>query len=113
MSNYPKAVYKAPGTELIDGKHFTSKVVTDDAEHEQALDDGWHDSAAEADEAYQATISPEDDGDKQGKPTRAELEQKATDLGIKFRPQTSDTKLLKAIEERLASSQSSDPDAEQ
>jgi hypothetical protein len=112
MSKYPMAVYKAPGDEVIDGKHFTSKVVADESEHDQALDDGWHESPADADEAHQKTVKADESkaaDDQSGKPTRDELVQKAKELGIAFKPQTSDKKLLEAIEERLQSQASDSP----
>lgn len=96
MSQYPKALYKLGGVEMVDGEAFTT-ALAHDAEHEQSMSaDGWHVSP---DAAKIAEAKPED-GDE-ASPTRAELEQKATELKIKFDGRTSDEKLAAKIAEAL------------
>lgn len=104
--NYPKAVFRAPGVELVDGQGVTSRVVADGEQLEQALADGWHEKASAAVQAHQdeldAAAAREKKQDEPAAPTRAELEQKAKELGISFKPQTSDKKLAADIEAKLA-----------
>lgn len=77
-------------------------------EHAQALKDGWFDTVLEAEGAepvapappapdYKAPDAP-DDGPL---PTRAELEAKAEELGIKYNPQLGDKRLAALIQEKL------------
>lgn len=102
--HFPKAVFMAPGSELVDGHGVTSRVVTDQVALEQALADGWHESAPAAIEAHQAVLDaqkPKTDDDNRA-PTRAELEQKAAELGISFKAQTSNKKLAEDIAAKLA-----------
>lgn len=102
--HFPKAVFFAPGEELVDDLKVTSRVVSDADALEQALADGWHETAAAAAEAHQAKLDaqkPKSD-DENRAPTRAELEQKATELGIPFKAQTSNKKLADEIAAKLA-----------
>jgi hypothetical protein len=69
--------------------------ITDAANHAEfsaLLSDGWMDSPKSANSAELQNDGP---------PTRAELEQKATELALKFDGRTSDAKLGKMIEEAL------------
>ena len=90
-------LYKAPGPYEIHGGHFDYIIV--DADEEGAIDSakaaGWFETTPEAKEAYDATKAAEVKlpADNLLPPTRAELEQKANDLGIKFNGKTSDKKL--------------------
>lgn len=90
--NYPKALFRAPGEEVIEGHRVTSRVVKTADEHEAALADGWH-------ETVDAAASDPQDNKP---PTRAELETKAVELGINFKPSTSDKKLAANIAAKLA-----------
>lgn len=102
--HFPKAVYMAPGVEIVDGSGVTSRVVADQAALDQALADGWHETAPGAIEAHQAVLDahkPKAD-DETRAPTRAELEQKAAELGISFKAQTSNKKLADEIAAKLA-----------
>ena len=90
----PTMVYRHPGKHKIHGSTFDYKIV--DAETEElddALSDGWFRTTLEALEGV-----PSDDE----KPTREELELKAKELGIGYRSDISDKKLLARIEEVLA-----------
>ncbi len=127
MSQYPKALYKFGGLELVDGEPFTT-ALAHDAEHEESLStEGFYASAgaakkaagiaeqevsiqsAAADEPVTPVRTATDDGldpvepvaDEAAPPTRAELEQKATELKIKFDGRTSDEKLAAKIADAL------------
>lgn len=83
-------LYKFPGPHEIHGGRFDYTVVPDE-QIEQALAEGWHlttDAAKAAEEAPQ---------EESAAPTRAELEAKATELGIKFDGRTSDKTLGEKI----------------
>ncbi len=105
--HFPKAIFTAPGDELVDGEGVKSRVVTSQDELDLALADGWHETPRGALDAHQAVLDAQRKADEEAKdenraPTRAELEQKATELGIAFKAQTSDKKLAEAIATKLA-----------
>lgn len=124
-NDYPRMLYKAMGAvgallcEAMHGGHFATKIVNDEAEHEEAAADGWHigteeakqalaDAKAAADaaaktaaEAGAGTGGP-DQTDDSAPPTRAELEQKARELGIEFNHRHVDKTLAKMISDKLA-----------
>ena len=92
-------VYKHPGKHKIHGDLFDYKIVDAEPEEEggeseldQALSDGWFKTTTEAKEGI-----PSDDE----MPTRAELEAKAEELGIKFQANWKDGTLLEKINEAL------------
>ena len=58
---------------------------------------GWFLTTPEAKAAHEAPAEPKEDS----KPTREELEQKATELGLKFDGRTSDRKLSDLIDAKL------------
>lgn len=118
-------LYKCPGPHDIHGGHFDYTIV--DADQDGAVDaalaDGWtlttpeavalRDKAladaktaqeAEAERLAQAALA-----DDSKPPTRAELEQMATSLGLPFNKQSTDKKLAKLIE--AASAADKDPAA--
>ena len=91
-------LYKAPGPHEIHGGHFDYTIVDADVEGEleQAIEEGWFlttDAAKEAGDAVKAKREAE----LNAPPTRAELETKANELGIKFNDKTSDKKLADLI----------------
>jgi hypothetical protein len=89
-------VYR-PGAELIHG-HLVDYRVIDADEVEQALAEGWFRTPTEAGEsAKPAPAVPADDAPV----TRAELQAKAKELGIKFDGRTTDKKLADAIAAKL------------
>lgn len=95
-------LYKYPGDTDINGKGFDYTIVDDD-KVEQAIADGWHLTTGEA-VAASAADKPEDvhaTVDDNAPPTRAELEAKAAELGIKFDGRTGDKKLGELITEKL------------
>lgn len=110
MDQFPQMLYKAGGPEQIHGGAFSTLTVNDEAEHAAALADGWCENTPDALDADQAAKerAARDAAAKLAAasdikpPTREELEQKANELGIAFKPQTSDKKLAEAIAAKLA-----------
>ena len=100
-------LYKAPGPHEIHGGHFNYTIV--DADEGGAIDaaksDGWFLTTPEAAEAYEATKpkAPTQKPDDLLPATRAELEQKANELKLKFTAKTSDEELSKLISTKLGS----------
>jgi hypothetical protein len=98
---YPRILYRV-GTacELESGAYDWA--AAKNAEHmAELLADGWHlDQYAAKDagaEAVSEWIEPEPEAPADHPPTRAELEQKATELGLKFDGRTGDKKLSALI----------------
>lgn len=102
MDFEPTIVYKASGPHQRLGGTFDYKGVNTQEEFDAAIETGWY---ATLDEAVapklqqvggtpqtQATDAP---------PTRAELEQKAAELGLKFDGRTGDKKLGEMIADAL------------
>lgn len=88
-------LYK-PGNQFKwEGLSLDSLIVAE-SEIEAKLSEGWFLSPFDAKQPE--PIAPPE---PKGPPTRAELEQKATELKIKFDGRTSDTKLAYLIEEAL------------
>jgi hypothetical protein len=105
MNRFPQAVFRAGGAELIEGEAFTSRMVQDEAEFDAAQAEGFHattDEAIAAKLQEPAAADEQDDAADNAPPTRAELELKAKELGIAFKPHTSDKKLGEAIDAKLA-----------
>lgn len=102
--NYPRNVYKSPGSHDCQGGSFDLMSVNDEEEHEIAIIDGWHDSIPDALEGKKSTpvekITPvvEDDN---APPTRDEMLAKAKELGIKVDGRWSDERLMQEIESKL------------
>jgi hypothetical protein len=101
---YPVFVYKDKGPHQRAGGTYDHKIVETEQEFEASLADGWFPTLPEAIEgklvAQEGTLgltNSDDQGQDQTKdnepPTRAELEAKAVELGIKFTDKTSDKKL--------------------
>jgi hypothetical protein len=105
QNQYPRMLYKADGSEEIHGGKFSTTIVHDEAEQAAALAAGWELTTTEATDAAKPTpaptpaptLAPRDDAP----PTRAELEQKAHELGVEFAPNIGDKKLLERIEAKL------------
>lgn len=95
---FPRLVYKGgPATHLL---------VQDEDQLEAALADDWFLTVPEAIRGV-ADVKPvevdqaDESNDNTRAPTRAEMEAKATELGIKFDGRTSDKKLLELITTKL------------
>lgn len=100
--NYPRLVYKSPGHEGAGKLTYSTLAVAGDDELAAALADGWHGSLSEALAPPAPTPAPAPEPiDETSGPTRAELEQMATELGIKFDGRTADKTLLAKINEAL------------
>lgn len=102
MDFEPTIVYKASGPHQRLGGTFDYKGVNTQEEFDAAIEAGWYPTLDEA----VATKLLQGAGTAQlpsndAPPTRAELEQKATELGLKFDGRTSDKKLGEMIAEAL------------
>jgi hypothetical protein len=112
-------VYKAPGVHAIHGGHFDHQVV-DDEKLDKALADGWHLTTTEAKAAHDEKLKADADAAEEAAdakrladakalvdahgtkgPTRAELEQKADELGLVYNKLLGDKKLAALIDEKL------------
>jgi hypothetical protein len=114
-NDFPRMIYQAGGNEEIHGGRFATLIVHDAEELDAALAGGWHLTTTEARDAA-ATPKPELVGkpvesteldtlafnaNDSAPPTRAELEQKAHELGVEFSPRLGDAKLAERIEDKL------------
>ncbi len=97
---FPVLVYKDGGTIQRAGGFYSQKTILDDADFALALLDGWFATLPEAIEGKNADVA-EDDAEDLSAPTRAELEQKANELGIRFDGRTTDKGLSARIAEAL------------
>ncbi len=95
--DFPKMLYKFPGTEAIHGGNFATLIINDQEAEEAAVADGW---SLSTDEAKAAAAKPSDDDNAPA--TREELEAKAKELGVSFSANIGDKKLAERIEEALA-----------
>lgn len=88
-----------PGTQEVLHGHSVDWQIVDGHEVEQALAGGWFRTPTEAGESVKAVPAPAlaDDAPV----TRAELEQKARELSIKFDGRTTDKKLGDLIAAKL------------
>lgn len=90
-------LYRCPGSHEIHGGKF-DYVIVDDDKIEDAVADGWFLTTPEAKAAHEESLKTQDDYTP---PTRAELEQKANELGLKFDGRTTDKKLAALIAEKV------------
>lgn len=104
MSQFPRMLFKSGGIHEIHGGFYDYEIVQGDEQFAQFMADGWSISPAEAKRLSEVPVTdvvadpvPSDDV----APTRAELERKATELGIAFDGRTSDAKLSGKIAERM------------
>ena len=94
---FPRSLFKSPGDQWVGGGSFAIEHVEDMAQYHAAKKAGWFDSVPEALAAWKASLAApvvEDDAP----PTRAEMEEMARSLGIKFDGRTTDAALLRRIE---------------
>jgi hypothetical protein len=109
MDRFPKMVYRFPA-QLADAQQmqdgiYDALIVEDEVAHDNALDGGWSETPADARDAAklaEAGGKAADISDDGMPATRAELEQKATELGIEFSPKIGDAKLAERIAAKLA-----------
>ncbi len=95
---FPCHLYKVPGPHDRLGIKYRYVGCKDGDEYAELTAKGWFFSLEEA--AGKAS-KPVDGPVDESQPTRAELEQKATTLGIKFDGRTNDKKLAEKIAEAL------------
>lgn len=96
METFPMMTYKAGGPHDIHGGKFDTLIVHDEVEKDAALAAGWR---LTTDDALAPRIDPFVADDAPA--TRAELEAKASELGIKFDGRTTDAKLAAKIAGKL------------
>ena len=94
---FPRMLYRTGTQWVLDSGTYDLHKAADQAALDAALADGWHLDQYAAKDATAPAEVPADSA----KPTRAELEQKATELGLKFDGRTSDRKLTDAIDAKL------------
>jgi len=100
MTEFPALVYKVPGKYVRPYGTYDFTGVNDAEELQAKLKEGWFCSFLEAIEPQdKEEVTKEDDI---APPTRQELEEKATELGIKFDGRFSDKKIAQLIDETLA-----------
>jgi len=100
-------LYKHPGIHEIHGDKFDTLIVDSVEELEEALEDGWFETTPEALDNSDNNVnsSSDEDVDETTPPTREEVLQKAQELGVEFKTNTTTTVILKRIEEKLAESE--------
>lgn len=105
MDDYPKYVYRKTSFKREDGSAFDTLLVNSDDEFASALKNGWHNDVISALTPKNQLARIDDDVSAvladDVPPTRAELELKAVELGIKFDGRTTDRKLSVLISEAL------------
>lgn len=104
MDQFPQMLYVHPGREQIHGSTFDTRIVDSAEELEAAKAEGWSAGTDEAKAVFAAKQAAKDAptpaeaaADAKTPPTREELEQKATELGIAFDGRTSSKKLSDLI----------------
>jgi len=96
-------VYKVPGKHVRPHGTYDFAGVNNAEELEAKLKEGWFSSLQEAiDSKETAPVAEAKESDDIAPPTRQELEEKATELGIKFDGRFSDKKIAQLIDEALA-----------
>ena len=99
---FPRFVYKCPGPLQRAGGTYASLLVKSGEAFDAAMLDGWHpDMLAAINPPVPVEVVKPPEPDDNAPPTRAELEQKATELGLKFDGRTGDTKLGKMIADHV------------
>lgn len=98
MTEFPTIVYKDVGPYQRRGGTYSTVTVNDQADLDAALAAGCVTHPDFIGQAPAKAAAPDDNAP----PTRAEMEAKATELGIEFTGRTSDKKLLGLIDAALA-----------
>lgn len=99
MIEFPTIVYRVPGPYKAPGgkgRTYDYHGAQDKSEFDKLLSNGWFETIALAQEAQIGVTAEKSDA-----PSRAEMEQKATELGVKFDGRTTDALLLKRIEQAI------------
>lgn len=96
--SFPVLMYRVPGPHFgPPGKTYDWRAAKDQAHLQEMLADGWCYTLADALDGKQSEPAQSDDAPV----TRAELEQKARELGLQFHHRTGDKKLADMIEAAL------------
>jgi hypothetical protein len=102
MRFLPTTLYRVPGAHFgPPGFTYDYRGVDTEEALEAALADGWHESLTAAMAPPEAAPVPADDAPVM----RAELEQKAEELGIKVDGRWSDKRLMAEIESKVVPSE--------
>lgn len=104
MSEFAKMLYKVGGLEMIGGVGYDYVVVANQEEQDEAEAEGWHtttDAALTAKKGAEEYDRKEFVAGPDDAPTRAELEAKATELGLKFDGRTADKRLAVMIADEM------------
>jgi hypothetical protein len=104
--DFPTILYRVPGAHSGNGFTYDYAGALDQKAADALKAQGWHETLADAvspPSVEPAVSEPEPDPepdvpDDDAPPTRAELEAKANELGVKFDGRTSDAKLLAKID---------------
>lgn len=100
---FPTLVYKVPGQHGLP-PGYAYRACTDEEQFAALSEEGWHATLAEA-QGMTGLLAAAQTLDEQiddiSPPTRAELEQKAQELGIGFNHRTKDETLVRKIAEAL------------
>lgn len=99
MIEFPTIVYRVPGPYKAPGgkgRTYDYHGAQDQAEFDKLANEGWFETIAAAQDAQAQAAAIEASA-----PSRVEMEQKATELGVKFDGRTTDKKLLERIEQAL------------
>lgn len=95
-------VYRVPGKHVRPHGTYDFAGANNAEELEAKLKDGWFSSLPEAINSKEtAPVTEAKESDDIAPPTRQELEEKATELGIKFDGRFSDKKIAQLIEAAL------------
>lgn len=97
---FPTLVYRCPGEHQRHGGTYKFKQVQDEQQLDAALADGWFETLPEAIDG-KPPVAAAPTAVEDPSPNRAELEQKANELEIKFDGRTSDKKLFDLINATL------------
>lgn len=100
---FPTLVYRCPGEHHAhDGQTYRYIPTVNQEDFDAKIAAGWHDTLIGA---VDAALNPKQEGSKvesdEVPPTRAEMEEKAKELGIKFDGRIGDKKLLALINDKL------------
>ena len=96
--DFPRSLFKSPGDQWVGGGSFAIEHIEDMTQYHAAKKAGWFDSVPEALAAWKESLAAPVVADD-APPTRAEMEQRAKTLGIKFDGRTTDAALLRKISE--------------
>lgn len=100
--DFPRFMFRAPGPEQCQGGTYAQKLVQDEKEFSQGLQDGYYSTLPEALAPEPAMIAAKLADDNNAPPTSEELRTKARELGLVFRSNATDESLAKLIAAKLA-----------